>query len=159
MPYRIGQTRTLAAHMAGKIDAWQRCKANHSQYAEWEQRHSDAIRAAIDCLPHGSGIDGQTMLNEDKSNGERVAVDIGYHHMDEYGGYDGWTHHTVSVKASLHLGLLVSVSGRDRNGIKDYLASLFSDAFDTEYTEVFETIEQRASFVLPEHVAALEVAS
>lgn len=47
------------------------------------------------------------------------------HHMNPDGYYDGWTEHTVTVTPSFIGRFDLKVSGRDRNGIKDYIAEVF----------------------------------
>lgn len=74
--------------------------------------------------PSGSGIDMGTALSE-ASTQEHIILGTHFHHMDEHGGYDGWTDHRVHVKASLLFTLDTTVSGRDRNQIKDYLNEMY----------------------------------
>jgi len=45
--------------------------------------------------------------------------------MNEHGFYDGWTEHRITVKPSLAFGFELTISGRDRNEIKDYLSDVF----------------------------------
>lgn len=52
--------------------------------------------------------------------------------MNENGFYDGWTEHTITVRADLAHGFKISISGRNRNEIKDYLHEVFSDCLETE---------------------------
>lgn len=74
--------------------------------------------------PSGSGIDMGTAVSE-KSTQDCIVLGTHFHHMDEHGGYDGWTDHMVRCKASMLFGIDVTVSGRDRNQIKDYLGELY----------------------------------
>ena len=53
----------------------------------------------------------------------------------ETGMYDGWTEHTVTVRPSLQFGFRLSISGRNRNGIKDYIAEVFGEILNTEVVE------------------------
>jgi hypothetical protein len=46
--------------------------------------------------------------------------------MNETGFYEGWTEHTIRVKPSLAWGFDLSISGPDRDGIKDYIADVFA---------------------------------
>ena len=50
---------------------------------------------------------------------------VDFHHMDDNGYYDGWTEHVVTVKPSLCFDIEISVSGRNRNGIKEYILDTF----------------------------------
>jgi hypothetical protein len=78
----------------------------------------------METAPSGSGFDAGTQVNEDRS--DILLFTTAYHHMDEDGFYDGWTEHTVRVKPSLAWGFDLTVSGRDRNDIKDYIADVFA---------------------------------
>jgi hypothetical protein len=86
----------------------------------------DLIPAVNDSAPSGSGFDSGTTLNEEKSKENRLVFDTAFHHMDEWGGYDGWTEHQVIVTPSLVFGFTLRITGRDRNGIKDYINDVFS---------------------------------
>jgi hypothetical protein len=50
--------------------------------------------------------------------------------MNDVGYYDGWTEHTVTVTGSLTSGYKMTISGRDRNDIKEYLYETFSAWLD-----------------------------
>jgi hypothetical protein len=97
----------------------------------------DAVNDEIDRLvrehlPRGSGFDNGTTLNFDMSEkaGDPLACphllvfDTSFHHMDDQGGYDGWTEHKVIVSPTF-LGPVLRVTGRDRKGIKEYIADQF----------------------------------
>jgi len=55
--------------------------------------------------------------------------------MSEHGYYDGWTSHIVTARASLAHGFTLTISGADRNGIKDYVGETFNHALRTEVGE------------------------
>lgn len=80
----------------------------------WVKRHG----------PSGSGIDMGTALSE-TSNPEKIVLGTHFHHMDAQGGYDGWTAHKVTVKASMLLGIDITVGGRNKNDIKEYLGAMY----------------------------------
>ncbi len=80
--------------------------------------------------PRGSGIDNGTFLGETSSKKKLVFV-TAFHHMDEHGGYDGWTEHRVVVTPEFQ-GFSLRVTGCDRNGIKDYLGELFHSWLSSE---------------------------
>lgn len=119
--------------LAAKIDA--RRNSIKSGNAEWESNHENAIRNLTDELPHGSGIDGENEIDLDKSTGEKIIIHTSFHHMDEYGGYDGWTDHTLTVTPSLQFGFNLKISGRNRNDIKDYLYECFAEDLNREVEE------------------------
>lgn len=121
----------LYALLAQLIDARARCQRDGN--TEWESRHGERIRMlGRDYLPHGSGLDSGTTVDLDASTGERLVIRADFHHMDEYGSYDGWTEHTVIVTPSLAFGFLVRITGRDRNSIKEYLHDVFHTALGAE---------------------------
>lgn len=76
-------------------------------------------------LPSGSGWNTGTKL-DDKSTGERLVFYGSFDHMNDIGYYDGWTEHSIIVTPSLQWGFELRITGRDRNGIKEYLHDLFS---------------------------------
>lgn len=126
--------RTIAEYLASRVLARSNCIAQNAQHPnphalDWTRRHKEeAETVARDYLPSGSGFDNGTRIDWEKSNADRLVLLTSFHHMNESGFYDGWTDHAVTVRASLSLGLLISVSGRDRNGIKDLIADTFAHA-------------------------------
>jgi hypothetical protein len=87
-------------------------------------------------LPSGSGIDCGTKFDFDSSRPERLVFICEYHHMDEWGSYDGWTTHSVILTPSLSFGFSLRITGRDRNQIKEYLADTYYEAFNEEVAEL-----------------------
>lgn len=126
-------TRTIAGQIANLIQAIENC--DESGNWEWRARHCERLQALIrDHMPSGSGIDTGTYLAPDATP-ERLAFDCSFHHMDESGGYCGWTDHRVTARASLLHGLTVTVGGRNRNGIKDYLGEVFYSALSAPFAD------------------------
>ena len=82
-------------------------------------------------LPSGSGIDAGTKLDDD-STPNRLVFHVPFHHLNDAGYYDGWTQHRVIVTASLSWGINIKVTGKDKNGIKDYLGELFHEVLTQE---------------------------
>lgn len=127
-------TDTVLKAIASRVVAVANCKANSNAY--WYAQHMSAANdLARDSLPSGSGLDNGTRIDWDRSNADRLVFRTAYHHMDDNGFYDGWTEHSVTVRASLALGFTLSVSGRDRNGIKDYIAETFALALSETVPE------------------------
>ena len=58
---------------------------------------------------------------------------VEFHHM-KHGYYVGCTDHEIIVTAT-HCGPEIRVTGKDRNGIKDYLAELFDYALNRPVPE------------------------
>lgn len=95
---------------------------------EWFERHTDTIKQLVkDYMPSGGGIDDGTRIDLDRSTGSKLVFTTNFHHMDESGMYDGWTEHTVTVRPSFG-GIELTISGRNRNDIKDYLHETFEYA-------------------------------
>ena len=125
--------KTLAQEIAGRLAAIENCRKSGN--AEWQERHTEALRAdMIEFLPSGSGFDSGTQIDLDASRPECLVFRTAFHHMNENGFYDGWTDHVVRVRPSLVYGLSISVSGRDRNDIKDHIHGVFYCALDEEVT-------------------------
>lgn len=124
--------KTLASRIAALADAYNRCAKTPDTHAEWLERHDAALREIErDELPHGSGIDSGCTIDREASGIDRIIVVVPFHCMDENGFYCGWRDYRVTVRPSF-LGVSVSVSGRDYNGIKDYLADLFHAVMSSE---------------------------
>ncbi len=96
-----------------------------------DTRVHDRVDRILACLPRGSGIDaGTTVVSV---TDKQIVLTAGYHHMNEGGYYDGWTEHTIRVRPSLMLGMTVTVSGPNRNNIKDYLQELYMRVMEQEF--------------------------
>lgn len=116
--------KTTAAVLAQKLDAFHNCQKSGN--TEWRDKWEARIEAIMTDAPSGSGIDSGTELDWEKSNGNKLVFTTAYHHMNEHGMYCGWTEHTVTVKPHLYHGFTLTISGRNRNDIKDYLHEIFS---------------------------------
>ena len=84
-------------------------------------------------LPSGSGIDAGCKILVEESHKNRLVIQTEFHHMNEVGFYDGWTSHKVVVTPSLIYGFDLKITGRDKNGIKEYLTQLFVHALEQEF--------------------------
>jgi hypothetical protein len=115
--------KPLYAAIATAIGALARCKASNN--TEWVDRWTDELKQAENKLPSGSGFDSGTTLDLDASTSEKLVFRTSFHHMDENGCYDGWTEHTITVRPSLEFGFNLTISGRNRNDIKSYMAEQF----------------------------------
>ncbi len=109
--------------IANKLQAIQNCVESNN--IEWHDKHLEDLCNIITNGPSGSGIDCGTKLDFDKSNSEKLVFDVAFHHMDEYGYYDGWTNHKITVRPSLLCGFTLTISGRDKNFIKEYLLDTY----------------------------------
>lgn len=126
--------RKLAYVIASLAAAIRNCEKSGN--AEWKAKHSEKLdRLVREHMPSGSGFDAGTHIDLDRTGAERITFSTSFHHMDENGCYDGWTDHVVTVRPCLIGGLRVKVSGRDKNGIKDYIAECFDMALSREIEE------------------------
>ncbi len=91
----------------------------------------EAHRLVREYMPSGSGFDAGTELVIDVCDASTLVFKTAFHHMDEHGGYDGWSEHKVKVTAEFG-GFDIYVGGRDRNQIKDYIADTFHYALSQE---------------------------
>ena len=84
---------------------------------EWENRHEAEIERLVKIhFPHGSGVDNGVVFKLDLSSADKLVFLTAFHHMDENGGYDGWTNHALTVRPSLAFGYDLKIGGPNRNG-------------------------------------------
>lgn len=115
--------------LASLVVAYHRCAKTPETHAEWRDTHEERIQQIVaDFLPSGSGWDHGSKIDLDASTDERLVFYGSYHHIDESGFYDGWTDHRITAKASLWADILIGISGRNRNDIKEYLSECFDCA-------------------------------
>ena len=93
-------------------------------------------------LPSGSGIDnGCTITRKNlapkkgHSGDECIEITFGYHFMDTNGYYDGWGDFRLVVRPSLIFGIDLTIHGRNRYDIKDYLYEMFSTVLNRDIPE------------------------
>ena len=129
---------TLCRTLAGKVIALSNCIESGNN--EWREQHQADILQLVDGLmPSGSGIDCGTKIDLDEClrvNGAKLYFTFSFHHMNEGGMYDGWTEHDLIVTPSLWHDFDLRITGRDRNGIKEYLHDVYSSAL---MQEVYQT--------------------
>jgi hypothetical protein len=129
-----GMTRKVFQVLAATLDAWITCVERGN--TEWIERHEETIKKTVrQYMPSGSGWDSGTEIDTQKSTGEKLVFHGSFHHMNENGMYDGYTEHSVTVKPSLVFGFVLSISGRNRNDIKEYLYELFEECLSREVKE------------------------
>jgi hypothetical protein len=128
------RNHTVAARIAYLLDAMRNCEKSGN--AEWYSRHHDRLAAVLSESPSGSGWDCGTTLQVEKCNASRLVFTGSFHHMNEVGMYDGWTDHTVTARPSFDGRVDVTMSGRDRNQMKDYMVQLFSGWLDSNAGEL-----------------------
>ena len=104
-----------------------------SDNVEWEEKWLERIKEIIKNLPSGSGLDGNTEFDWDKSKRNRLIINSEFHVMDENGMYDGWIYFRIILTPDLQFGLNLKIIGNFSSKyqhIKDYLSDLFYDALN-----------------------------
>lgn len=129
--------KTLVVAIASTFGAMNRCKVTGN--TEWEAKHSDRLHKLMLLLPKGAGFDNGTRLDWEESKPDRLVFTTSFHHMDEHGGYDGWTDHKVIVTPSFETGLDLRVTGRNRDEIKDYIGDVFGELLMKEINHELAT--------------------
>ena len=119
----------LYKKLAKCINARENCIKNKND--DWIDKWDEEIDEIIDNLPHGSGIDGKTEIDLDKSNSNRIVIHSEFHHMNDGGFYDGWSNFTIVIKPSLAFDFDLEIKGafgkyQDTRG---YLEELFGTTF------------------------------
>lgn len=115
----------LFREIAVAVVALSNCK--ESGNTEWAEKWSDRLEAFEDLLPSGSGFDNGTKIDLDRTQANKIVLTTAFHHMNESGMYDGWTEHTVTVRPTFQLHEFeLTISGRNRNDIKDYIYDVFA---------------------------------
>jgi len=110
--------------LATALQAERNCQKSGN--VEWQAKHWHRIECLVDDLPRGSGFDSGHTLDGKRSTPDRLVLSTEFHHMNEHGMYSGWTQHDVIVTPSLVNEFNLRITGRNRNGIKDYIAEIFS---------------------------------
>lgn len=102
----------------------------------------DLISQVLDTAPVGSGVGG-FLFRDDVSNASKLVFRCTFHHMNEHGYYDRYTHHSVIATGTLAYGLDVKVTGSNRNDIQSYLGELFYAWLNSDLELSFLSSSQR----------------
>tara|TARA_R110001632_G_scaffold70752_1_gene164620 strand:- start:10615 stop:10995 length:381 start_codon:yes stop_codon:yes gene_type:complete len=124
--------KTLIEQIASTVQAMSNCIAVKNKV--WEDLHRDKLDNLKEQLPSGSGIDSGCEIDLNNTTNEKVIIKTSFHHMDEHGGYDGWTEHKITIRPQFN-GIDIKISGKDKNGVKEYLAELFNEVLTNEIQE------------------------
>lgn len=121
----------LYQRIAQLLEAIENCWKNDNK--EWEANHLATLHELTKTyLPSGSGLDSCPRLVEDDSTPEKLLFTSDFHHMDKHGGCSGWSYHSVIVRPSLAHGITIRITGRNRDGIKEYLYDLWNAVLTTD---------------------------
>lgn len=109
---------------------------------------ANAIHEALEkfintTAPSGSGFDSGTQLMTVTPS--RLVLRTSFHHLNDGGYYDGWTHHKIIIVAQFDT-YDMRITGKDRNSIKDYIGDMFTQWLDTKMSEVMDSQYQNCYF-------------
>lgn len=121
---------SIVSQISNNLLAIANCKATNNE--EWRHKHQQTNEKLVKYyMPSGAGWDSGTTFEEDESNPHKLVFSGSYHHMNDLGTYDGWTDHKIIVTPRFN-GIDIRITGRNRNGIKEYLHQLFYAALQQE---------------------------
>ena len=118
----------LLESLARTVQAYHNCVK--SDNTEWQEKHLERIEYLTGLLPHGSGIDGNTSINLDKSDGsKKLVISSEYHYMDGNGFYAGWVYFEFTILASLsgYPNYDFTITQNDTDQDTEYLNDLLGD--------------------------------
>ena len=121
--------KTVASEIYSRLTAIENCKKSGN--AEWLDKHTEKLIELEKSLPSGSGIDCGTKIDTRDLKANQFKLTLSFHHMDENGFYDGWTDHVITVRPSFS-GLDLTISGKNKNYIKEYLLDTYYYALTKE---------------------------
>ena len=121
--------KTVASEIYSRLMAIENCKK--SSNSEWLDKHTEKLIELEKSLPSGSGIDCGTKIDTRDLKANQFKLTVSFHHMDENGFYDGWTDHVITVRPSFG-GLDLTISGKNKNDIKEYLLDTYYYALTKE---------------------------
>src|SRR3990167_11566145 len=100
----FSKPRPLYRELASLLQAYRNCQ-DMDEISEWEGKHLAAIDALCEqFLPSGGGFDHGTKIDFVTSKPNKLVLVFAYHHMNEFGGYCGWSEHTCVVYPDLICG-------------------------------------------------------
>lgn len=135
------RTKTLAAWIAETAEWAERAENNAN--AQWGDIASARLAQLVNMLPSGSGIDNGTELVS--ASATKIVLSAGFHHMNDGGFYDGWTEHRITIRPTFD-SLDISISGRNRNDIKEYLHETYHYAISAMVTETVDPETREATY-------------
>lgn len=116
--------------IAQQIERYSRNLDTAPQWADDAESRIDEL--ARDFLPSGSGFDSGCRIELDQSRIDKIVIRCDFHHMNDAGYYDGWTSHRAIVTPSLQSGFDLRITGKDKRGIREYIADCIHNALKEE---------------------------
>lgn len=130
---QMSETVPLYSKIAALLLQWTNCQKSGNDVGRHRAAYS--LSQIMMRAPSGGGIDCGTRLIPFDYDGDRydtteykggpIKFFVEFHHMNDGGYYDGWTEHTITLRPHLIFGYELTISGKDKNGIKDYLADIY----------------------------------
>lgn len=145
----MSRTKTLAAWIA-ETSEWAELAENNLN-AQWGPITRKRLDQLVNMLPSGSGIDCGTKLVS--ASATKIVLECSFHHMDEHGYYDGWTEHRITIRPTFD-SMDISISGRNRNGIREYLHEIYSLALSEKIVETVDPETREATYQSGRYVSA-----
>jgi len=107
---------------------------------EWLQVWEDLLAQCEEqLLPSGSGFNAGTKI--EYAGSDKIVLRTSFHHMNEHGYYDGWTEHVIVAVPNFIYELDLKVGGRNKNGVKEYIADVFYEVLRREVVYDGEKVE------------------
>lgn len=103
----------------------------------WLDKWETVIDKCVSLLPHGSGIDGKTVIDFEKTTSKKIVLTTSYHFMNEHGFYDGWADLKIIVTPSFN-GIDLKVMGyfpKKYSDLRSYIGDIFYEGFMQECNE------------------------
>lgn len=127
--------------IASTVEALKYCytEDDTSKYRQAIDNHETTIEyIEKNVLPHGSGIDGETEIDVDKSKPNKLYLHSSYHAMED-GYYTRWIDYIVRIAPAWNdIDLLITGNfGRDQD-IKESLYDLYHMALTEDLTPADE---------------------
>lgn len=119
----------LYKRIAQTLQAIENCQQTGNQV--WIDKHTDTLHDLEKLLPSGSGIDAGCKIGSGSTH-DKIVIEFDYHLMNENGMYERWIDFGLRITPSLCNDFDIHITGRDKDGIKEYLYDLFYDALETE---------------------------
>ena len=93
----------------------------------------------LNCLPSGSGFTAGTRIISVSDS--RIVIEAAFLHRGDSGYYDSWEIHRVTCAPSLLYGIKLTVSGKNKNDVKDYIYDLFYGCLMSNFNWIEELQE------------------
>ena len=103
-----------------------------SELERKEPDFTELERIAKEYLPSGSGFDCGCKIIDEKRYQNRIIIKAEFHAMDDNGYYIGWYTYKIIVKPTFQHGLDFTITGRDYNGLREYVGDMVYDAITEE---------------------------